>query len=251
LLSSELGCDASHISDFELCLYDTQGAVIGGALDEFIFSARLDNLMSSFCALHALLETSTEASLANEKRVRLIALFDHEEVGSDSQQGAGSTMFEHFLKRITTSGGNRDLFEISMRKSFLISSDMAHACHPNYPEKHDPNHKPEFHKGPVIKLNSNQRYATNSVTASLIHEIAKRHSVPLQDFVVRNDSLCGSTIGPILSTFGVRTIDVGNPQLSMHSIREICAVDDVSHAVNLFKGFFDEVTLLDESFHIE
>jgi len=153
------------------------------------------------------------------------------------------------VKRITHSD---EFIEIALRKSFLISADMAHGVHPNYKEKHDPNHKPSIHGGLVIKLNTNQRYATNSVTSLPLREIAKRHKIPVQDFVVRNDSPCGTTIGPIIASHtGIRTVDVGNPQLSMHSIRETCGVCDLTHAINLFKAFFLEFTALDAQMKVE
>jgi aspartyl aminopeptidase len=119
----------------------------------------------------------------------------------------------------------------------LVSADCAHAIHPNYADKHEDNHAPEMDKGVVIKINANQRYATTSVTSALIKKIAQSKGIPLQEFVVRNDSPCGSTIGPILSaSLGMRTIDVGNAQLSMHSIREVCSVKDITNAINLFKA---------------
>jgi len=124
---------------------------------------------------------------------------------------------------------------------------MAHAVHPNYSDKHDGNHTPEIHTGVVIKTNGNQRDATNSTTGFLLKEIARRANVPVQDFVSRNDQPCGTTIGPIISArTGVRTVDIGNPQLSMHSIREMCGIADVTHAVNLTKAFFQTFTSLDE-----
>jgi len=132
-----------------------------------------------------------------------------------------------------------EIQEKTFRNSFLVSADMAHGVHPNYPSKHEARHRPALHKGIVIKENSNQRYATNSFSASLIRFIAGKHSVPLQEFVVRNDGPCGTTVGPILAAnTGIRTVDIGAPQLSMHSIREMCSADDLHHYKNLFRGFF-------------
>jgi aspartyl aminopeptidase len=134
-----------------------------------------------------------------------------------------------------------------MTKSFLISADMAHALHPNYPEKYEDQHRPMMNKGVVIKHNANQRYATTSLSAVLLRQIAEEASIPLQAFVVRNDSPCGSTIGPMLSAkLGIRTIDVGNPQWSMHSIRETCGTTDLDSAVKLFKAYFDRFAYFDE-----
>jgi aspartyl aminopeptidase len=135
-----------------------------------------------------------------------------------------------------------------MLKSCLVSADMAHALHPNYSEKHEENHRPLMNKGVVIKHNANQRYATTSVTTTILREAAKRKNVPLQEFVVRNDSPCGSTIGPMLSAkMGLRTIDIGNPQLSMHSIREQCGTRDIGFAVDLLDSFYQNYHAIDES----
>jgi len=250
LLASEINCAPEDIKDFELSVVDTQPSVIGGIHNEFIFSPRIDNLMMSFCSLTALIESSRdEKSLAAEKNIRSIILFDNEEIGSETAHGAGSPIVNELIKRVTNSP---ELFEIAIRKSFLISADMAHAIHPNYSDKHDGNHKPQMHKGVVLKENANQRYATISTTSLIIRELGQKFNVPIQDFVVRNDSLCGSTIGPIISGHtGIRTVDVGNPQLSMHSIREMAATSDVTHAVTLFKGFFSDFVALDESLKVD
>jgi len=187
--------------------------------------------------------------LSEEKNVWAIGLFDHEEVGSQSDHGAASPLVNDLVRRVTTSA---DLFERAIRRSFVVSADMAHAVHPNYAGKHDPLHKPQIHKGTVIKTNVNQRYATSGVTATVLREIAKRNSIPVQDFSAKNDSPCGTTIGPIISgNTGIRTVDIGNPQLSMHSIREMCGTSDVTHAINLLKSFFCDFTTLDEQFEVD
>jgi len=250
LLAEELKCKVEDIRDFELSVVDTQKSVIGGICKEFIFSPRLDNLMMSFCALTALSEYADDAkSLANEKNIQMIVLFDHEEVGSQSSHGAGSPIVNEVVRRITASA---EKFEVAIRKSFLISADMAHSVHPNYSDKHEPQHKPAMHKGTVIKWNVNQRYASTAATGFYLHELAKTNNIPVQDFVVRNDALCGSTIGPIVSgNTGIRTVDIGNPQLSMHSIREMCATSDLTYAVNLLKVFFLQFTELDEKLTVD
>lgn len=234
LIADEAGCKPDEICDFELQLCDTQQSIIGGALKEFIFSGRIDNLCMSFCSLKALLDSvCSKSSLDEETGVRMVALFDHEEVGSNSAQGAGSPVMLDALSRITSSfiSSNAKLIQKAIQQSFLVSADMAHALHPNYMDKHEENHQPKLHGGLVIKHNANQRYATNAVTSFIFREIAEKHGLPIQDFVVRNDMPCGSTIGPILASgVGIRTVDVGVPQLSMHSIREMCAVDDVRHS---------------------
>jgi len=240
LLANELKCEVSNICDFELCLYDTQKPALGGALNEFIFSARLDNLMSSFSALEALL--GTEETLAQDSRIRMICLFDNEEVGSASAYGADSDLIETVLSRL----------HVNVASSFLVSADMAHAVHPNYSSVHEDSHRPALHKGPVLKYNANQKYATTATTAFIIKEVANRKKIPLQEYVVRNDGRCGSTIGNILAPkAGIRTVDLGQPQLSMHSIREMAAVDDTYYSVQLFKGFFNEVTEIDKNLPID
>lgn len=260
VLAQELNCSVNDIVDMELSVVDVQPAVIGGALNEFIFSPRLDNLMSCFCSLQALF--NTEDSLNEDNDIRVVALFDHEEVGSDSCQGAGSAWMNDIFVRLTKLLGNTDensnatpvdALEMAKAKSFLISADMAHALHPNYTEKHTDTHRPEIHKGLVVKVNANQRYTTNAHSSLLMRQLASSAGVPLQQFVVRNDSLCGSTIGPIISSgVGIRAVDVGIPQLSMHSIREMCGTVDAANAVDLFTEFFKpSFRQLDDSIQID
>ncbi|CAL1536040.1 unnamed protein product [Lymnaea stagnalis] len=239
LVCQELNIEPSQMLDFELCLADTQPATLGGAYEEFLFSPRLDNLFNAYAAYQGLLLSLQDESLETDPNVRMISLFDNEEVGSESAQGAGSMFQEIIMRRISADRDHIVAFEESIAKSYMVSADQAHGCHPNYAEKHESNHQPELHKGIVIKFNSNQRYATTGITATILRQIAKKVSVPLQDFVVRNDSTCGSTIGPIMSAkLGMQTIDVGAPQFAMHSIRETGATTDVVHAVKLFEGFF-------------
>ncbi|XP_022135157.1 probable aspartyl aminopeptidase isoform X2 [Momordica charantia] len=248
LLADKLGCEPDDIFDFDLQVCDAQPSVVGGAKKEFIFSGRLDNLCMTFCSLKALIDsTSSESSLENEPGIRMVALFDNEEVGSASAQGAGSPTMLNALSRITSSFSSYpSLVEKAIQKSFLVSADMAHALHPNYMEKYEENHRPKFHGGLVIKDNANQKYATNAVTSTIFRELAINHNLPVQDFVVRNDMACGTTIGPILASgIGIRTVDVGAPQLSMHSIREVCGVDDVDYSYQHFKAYFEEFSALD------
>ncbi|KAJ3271948.1 hypothetical protein HDV01_006082 [Terramyces sp. JEL0728] len=226
LIATKLGVTVEQIKDFELCLYDTQPAAIGGINNEFIHSARLDNLMMSFCGLNGLINAT---DLENDENIRVCALFDNEEVGSTTAHGADSNLMEE------------GVFERAMTKSLLISADMAHGVHPNYKKVHEKQHQPILNNGVVIKHNANQKYATTSITCLLLKEAAKVANVNLQEFVVRNDSPCGSTIGPMLSAkLGLRTIDVGNPQWSMHSVRETAGTKDVGDAVLLFKAFYEK-----------
>ena len=255
LIVSELDVQPEEVLDFEMLLYDTQKSCLGGLLSEFIFSARLDNLNMSFCATQGLIDSvEDESALNDDSTIRLIALFDHEEIGSRTAQGADSNALPAVLRRLSVLPSSAEdrgedvstAYEQSLSTSFLISADMAHSVNPNYAFKYEPDHRPEMNKGPVIKVNANARYATNSPGIVLLQEVAHKTAtedekgVPLQLFVVRNDSSCGSTIGPMLSAaLGARTLDIGNPQLSMHSIRETCGTLDVEYATRLFESFFN------------
>ena len=258
LIASEAGVSPSAVLDFEMVLYDTHKACLGGLNNELIFSARLDNLNSSYCATEAIIaSTSSPSSLESESSIRLISLFDHEEIGSQTAQGADSNLLPSIVRRLSVLPASESsdsdtsydkvadhhdsltAYEQTLSRSFLVSADMGHSVNPNYPAKYEADHRPEMNKGPVIKINANARYATNSPGIVLLQEIAKKENVPLQLFVARNDSSCGSTIGPMLSAaLGTRTLDLGNAQLSMHSIRETCGTHDVAYAIDLFKGFF-------------
>ncbi|CEL07351.1 peptidase M18 [Aspergillus pseudodeflectus] len=252
LIAAEAGVKPNEVLDFEMILFDTQKSCLGGLLEEFIFSPRLDNLNSSYCATAGLIESvADDSALENESTIRLIALFDHEEIGSCTAQGADSNILPAIIRRLSVlpsaSGGadTSTAYEQTLSTSFLLSADMAHGVHPNWSAKYESDHRPEINKGPVIKINANARYATNSPGIVLLQEVARKASddggegVPLQLFVVRNDSSCGSTIGPMLSAaLGARTLDLGNPQLSMHSIRETGGTYDVAHSIRLFKSFF-------------
>ncbi|XP_015578324.1 probable aspartyl aminopeptidase isoform X2 [Ricinus communis] len=222
ILSEELSCNADDIVSIELNVCDTQASCLGGGNDEFIFSGRLDNLASSFCALRALIDScKLSNALSSEPAIRMVAFFDNEEVGSGSVQGAGApTMFQAMRRIVGCLAHNKvgeGAVERAIRQSFLVSADMAHGVHPNFVDKHEEHHRPEMQKGLVIKHNANQRYATNGITAFLFKEVGNILKLPTQEFVVRNDMGCGSTIGPILASgVGIRTIDCGIPQLSMH-----------------------------------
>uniref|UniRef100_A0A914V928 aspartyl aminopeptidase n=1 Tax=Plectus sambesii TaxID=2011161 RepID=A0A914V928_9BILA len=215
-------------------------SAITGAHNEFICGARLDNLVGTYTAVTGLIESlKDDAGLSKDMNIRIAACFDNEECGSESAQGAASAVTEWFLRRMA-SGGHASAFEEAVSKSYLISADQAHACHPNYRAKHEENHQPMFHGGVVVKTNVNQRYATTGITHAILKVIAEKAQVPLQNFVVRNDSPCGSTVGPILSAkLGLQTIDVGTAQFAMHSIREMTDTSGVMHAINLFTTFYN------------
>jgi aspartyl aminopeptidase len=224
LSGASAGASPVDFAGFDLCLFDTQGAVIGGANGEFIFSARLDNLASCHAALRALLGAGPPARTS-----RVIALYDHEEVGSQSAIGARSLFLHTVLERLTLgfAGASAQALTRAIARSFLISADMAHAVHPNYADKHDRQHRPELGKGPVVKVNVNQSYATDGPAQGAFTDACRAEGVAYQFFSARNDMPCGSTIGPISAArLGLRTIDVGNPMLSMHSCREMASSAD-------------------------
>ena len=250
-LSTNANVSTKRIIDFDLFLADHQPSAIGGFFEEFIYAPRLDNLLSCFCGLLALIESCND-SLNNDPNIRMITFFDNEEVGSASAQGAGSSITEYVMRRLAHDRKNLNAFEECIPKSYMISADMAHAIHPNYADKHEENLRPSFHGGPVIKTNNNQRYATTAITASLLRQVARHANVPIQDVMVRNDAGCGSTIGPILSTrLGMRTVDVGGAQLSMHSCREVCGIYTPEQCLKLYKTFFEKFPFLDEAMSIE
>jgi aspartyl aminopeptidase len=220
LLAEAAGVAASAIVASELSLYDLTAPTQGGPAGEFIFSARLDNLAMAHAATAALIE----AAAGPPAGIPVIALFDHEEVGSASAAGAGSAVLPRVLERLI---GDRERFHQACARSTCVSADMAHAVHPNYASRHEPRHKPVLNGGPVIKTNSQQRYATTPATAAWFAELCRAEGVPVQHYAHRTDLPCGSTIGPITSTLlGIATVDVGNPMLSMHSARELAGAAD-------------------------
>ncbi len=226
--------DSALPAFWELCLYDVQPAAVIGADASLLTSGRLDNLVSCWAAVDALIAADPTASIA------MIVLNDHEEVGSSSTTGAAGPLLERVLERhVVARGGDRDDLLRSLARSSCISADNAHAVHPNYVERHDPGHRPIVNAGPAIKVNSNQRYATSSATAARFRRACDAAGVPFQVFVSRNNMPCGSTIGPITATrLGIDTVDVGVPQLSMHSARELCGADDpISLAAALRAAF--------------
>ena len=213
---------------FELSLYDHQPPQRVGLNREFIASARLDNLLSCYAAVRALLDSDDNSN-------QVIALNDHEEVGSASTSGAQGPLLYSVLARICAGDEN---FHRAISHSMLVSADNAHGIHPNYPEVHEPAHQPLMNNGAVIKINHNQRYATNSETEAVFKAVCDDNNIPYQMVVVRSDMGCGSTIGPITATrLGVRTVDIGVPQLGMHSIRELAGSEDVVYLIKALTGF--------------
>lgn len=209
--------DIEKVLDYEIALYDCQKAAMTGLNQDFISSARLDNLLSCYTGLNALLN-------ADQSQASLLVCTDHEEVGSVSSSGAQGSFLESVLTRLA---GSNEAFHRMITASIMISADNAHAIHPNYMDKHDAEHGPLLNHGPVIKTNANQRYATNSETSAHFRQLCDNAGVQVQDFVVRTDMACGSTIGPITaSNLGIQTIDVGVPSYAMHSIREMAGSQD-------------------------
>lgn len=240
MVAESLSIPSGTIEDLEMQLIDLQPSTFGGASGEFIYSGRLDNLCSAYQCLRAVLDTNPDVEPTT---IKVALLFDHEEIGSNSCQGAGSSMFMDTLKRVHESifgATTSSSFMRSLRRSFVVSADMAHALHPNYQAKHDASMAPVIGQGMVIKQNANQRYATNSLSATVFRRAAKLEGVPVQEFTVRADSGCGSTIGPIIATLsGILTVDCGTPQYSMHSIREMMGTQDAftgyAHLVGVLK----------------
>lgn len=218
-----------EILDFELVFYDTQKPAFIGFKEEFLASARLDNLLSCYVGLKSIMEASTQKS-------SLLICSDHEEVGSASTSGAAGPFLQMVLQRINT---QHEDYSRMINASMMISADNAHAVHPNFASKHDENHGPILNHGPVIKVNANQRYASNSETISRFKLLCKQSDVPYQSFVTRTDMQCGSTIGPITATkIGVKTIDVGLPTFAMHSIRELAGKSDAYMLYGVLKNYF-------------
>lgn len=222
-VANELHIDAASIAAWDLGLYDVTPAAIIGADRSLLASGRLDNQVSCWAAVEALV--SIAGQLAPPQATAVVVLFDHEEVGSQSTHGADGPRLEWILEALAET--DRVGFSDSLTRSHCLSVDNAHAVHPNYPERHEPMHRPIPNGGPVLKINANQRYASTPESTVPFIEACRRTGIPHQLFVSRNSQPCGSTIGPITSTrLGIPTVDVGVAQLSMHSAREVCGAED-------------------------
>ncbi|MBL6690844.1 MAG: M18 family aminopeptidase [Pseudomonadales bacterium] len=233
LLVAEL--EGEELLATDLVFYDTNPARFIGVNEEFLASARLDNLLSCFTGLMSLID-------ADDSLTSLLVCNDHEEVGSVSAAGAEGTFLKDVLMRITPDQEQRLR---AFNRSLLISTDNAHGVHPNYPTRHEANHGPILNKGPAIKYNANQRYATNSETAGFFKALCRDENVPCQEFVNRADMACGSTIGPITATeLGIRTLDVGVPTFAMHSIRELAGSQDAHALGRVLTRFYGTRSLL-------
>ncbi len=221
----------AEILNYELMFYGTEKSAMIGLNQEFIASARLDNLLSCYTGLQALIENN------DQDTCQLLVCNDHEEVGSGSASGARGNLLSGILRRIVRN--SEEDYSRMMSRSILISTDNAHGVHPNFSDKHDPNHGSIMNAGPVIKINSNQAYSTNSETAAIFKHVADLADVPTQFFVSKSDMKCGSTIGPLTATvLGIRAIDVGVPTFAMHSIRELAGSDDAHYLYQVLQSFY-------------
>ena len=236
LICEERKVSHQDILDFDLYLADATPACTFGIHDEFISSGRLDDLSMVHAGLQALLESGNETP----KVTQVLAIFDNEETGSQTKQGAGSPFLASLVQRIVLAqGGNAEDFHRSVEQAFMVSADNAHAWHPNYSDKYDPTNHPVLGGGPVIKFNAAQKYASDAVSAAVFAGICEKAGVPCQRFVNHSDVAGGSTLGNILaSSLPVKGVDMGNPLLAMHSCRETAAASDHLYCIEAFKAFY-------------
>lgn len=228
----------ADLRGWDLMTADCQPSAFAGTGGEFVAAPRLDNLASCHAALSALLAAG-DAPLPSS--TRMVVLYDHEEVGSRSAQGAGGTFLSDALERIVSGFEKPEPQGLARAaaRSMLISADMAHAVHPNYADRHEPGHRPLLGGGPVVKVNAGQSYASDAATIGLFTSLCRQLGIEPQHFVTRSDLRCGSTIGPISAArVGIRTVDVGNPMLSMHSCREMAGRADVVPMIEVLTSFF-------------
>jgi aspartyl aminopeptidase len=232
-LAMAAGCSAVDIDGYDLRVYDTAKPAIFGPHQEFLASSRLDNLSSMHASIVAMINAD------DGDAIHMIAAFDHEELGSASRSGASGPLLADILTRISDSlGATLDQRHRSLAETFCLSADTGHAIHPNYPNRHDPANQPLLNSGPLLKLNANQRYATDGRGAALWRRVCRKAGVVTQEFVSNNATPCGSTIGPLTATrLGIATIDVGIPTLSMHSARELAGTDDPLHLTRAMEAF--------------
>lgn len=235
LLAEELSVDPDTILDFDLFAYETEKGSLVGLQEEFISSKRQDNLSM----VHSILTAAKKAE--SFSGINVCAFFDNEECGSASKQGADSTLLRDLLERVYYAlGGNRAGFLQNLEHSFMISADLAHSVHPNFSEMHDPTNRPVINQGPVMKLSANQRYTSDGDSLSVFSGLCRKAEVPFQYFVNRSDLAGGSTIGPISSThLPIRTVDVGNAILGMHSVRELGGVRDHFYLTKVLEVYFN------------
>lgn len=235
LIAEEMNIHPENILDFDLTLYNFEKGCLAGVNEEFISCGKLDDLAMVHAGMKALLD-SGESS-----KTKVLAIFDNEEVGSGTKQGAASPILRTIIERIICSlgGSTEDLYR-AIHNSFMISADMAHALHPNYVEKHDPTNHPVMNGGPVIKINANQKYVTDGDSAAVFRTICQIAGVPCQTFVNHSDMAGGSTLGNILlSQMEMRGVDIGNPMWAMHSVRETGGTLDHDYIIKAFTVFYN------------
>ena len=237
LISEELNVSIPDILDFDLYLYDTTPPSTFGLQQEMISAGRLDDLSMVHASLEALIAATEEGT---PEQTNIMAVFDNEETGSQTKQGAGSPFLRSMIERIIIAQeGRGDDFYRAIEQAFMISADNAHAWHPNYSSKYDPTNHPHLGLGPVIKLNASQKYATDAVSAAVFAGICRKAGVPFQYFVNHSDVAGGSTLGNILaSSLPVRGVDMGNGVLAMHSVRETASVADHLYCIKAFTEFY-------------
>lgn len=238
LLTGSAGIDPRDVGGYDVVVADTQEPRVFGAQDEFLASGRLDNLSSVHAGLTAIIAAAADGPA--EGPIAVLAAFDHEEVGSGSRSGASGPFLEAMLLRISLGlGAGTEERLCALASSFCVSADAGHAVHPNYAERHDPANLPVLNRGPLLKINANQRYTTDAPGAAYWATLCRDSGVPYQEFVSNNVMPCGSTIGPLTATrLGIRTVDVGTPLLSMHSARELCGVEDPGYLATVTTAFF-------------
>lgn len=235
MIAEELQVDASDILDFDLFAYEFEKGCLVGANQEFISSPKLDDLAMVHAGLKAIIAQNNSAT------TNMLCVFDNEEVGSVTKQGAGSPVLRNIIERIMEKlGKSQEEYQRCIYKSFMISADMAHSVHPNHPEKHDPVLHPMMNEGPVIKIHANQKYTTDGESGAIFETICKLADVPVQKFVNRSDMVGGSTLGNVSTgKIDIRTVDIGNPMLSMHSVRELSGTLDHTYATKAFVAFYN------------
>ncbi|KAF2754798.1 peptidase M18, aminopeptidase I [Pseudovirgaria hyperparasitica] len=250
VISKQLGVEPSSIINWELELFDTQPATLGGLDKEFIFAGRIDDKLCSWAAIQALLQSPPSAS---PSLLKIVGLFDNEEIGSLSRQGAHSNFLPSIMSRIvdafTTHGTSVSLLSRTYANSFIVSSDVTHAVNPNFLGAYLENHAPRLNVGLVVAADSNGHMTTDAVSTAVLQRCADKCGCVLQVFQIRNDSRSGGTVGPMLSAAtGIRAIDAGLPQLSMHSIRATTGALDPGLGVKMFQGFLDHFEEVDKEF---
>jgi aspartyl aminopeptidase len=233
-LARELGVDPEAIGEYDLFLYPAEGARILGDARDMFMSGRIDNLGMCHAVLTALVETQGDDTVFG-------VLFDSEEIGSMTWQGAHSSFLRDILQRVLLpERSDSESFFRALASSYLVSGDAAHAVHPNYPDKHDESFVPELNKGPVVKINAGQRYTTTAESSSLFIQMCRNLDIPVQKFIGRSDMPSGGTIGPITSSnLGIPSVDIGNPIWGMHSARETAGVKDQEHMIAALRAYLD------------